>query len=239
MLSALVMCAIGAGSASATTLHVCTAEKLNEETTPKFEDSACRKPNETSGTFHLTRLKVGVAIPNMVNATTNHTFAGTIGGMKFAIVCTGLTGTGSYTNFEKGGVMGVEASALKFEYTKCKVEEPAGIGCAVPEAISTKPLKAATQPMTEAEATKVRIEPASGETFMAVTLSSCTVPALNGEKIVKGFAEGVVPEGEGSALEFSTKSGSGLTLAGSAATYTGKTASFKEGTTEPLVVAKP
>jgi hypothetical protein len=240
MLSALVMCAVGAGSASATTLHVCTAEKLNEETTPKFEDSACRKPNEGSGTFHLTRLNVGVAIPTMVNATTNHTFAGTIAGVKFAIVCEGLTGTGSYTNnIDKNGVMRVEASALKFEYTKCKVEEPAGKGCVVPEAISTKTLKAATQPMTEAEATKVRVEPETGETFMAVTVKSCTVSALNGEKIVKGFAEGVVPEEERGALEFSTKSGSGLTLEGSAATYTGKVASVKEETTEPLVIAKP
>ncbi|HEY2053670.1 MAG TPA: hypothetical protein VGH14_07020 [Solirubrobacterales bacterium] len=239
VLAALVLCAVGAGSASATTLHVCTAEKLSEPTTPKFEDSECRKPNETSGTFHLTRLKVGEATKVMVNATASHTFATTISGMKFAFVCEGLTGTGSYTNVENGGVMRVQGSSLHFEYTKCKVEEPAGKGCVLPEAISTKELKSATQPMTEAEATKVRFEPESGETFMAVAVKSCTVTALNGEKVVKGFAQGVVPEGNEGALEFSGSSGSGLTVEGAAATYTGKTGTFMEGTNEPLVFGRP
>jgi hypothetical protein len=239
VLAALILCAIGGGSASATTLHVCTAEKLTEPTTPKFEDSECRKPNESSGTFHLTRLKVGVATKVMVNATASHTFSTTISGVKFAFVCEGLTGSGSYTNIEKGGAMGVEGSGLQIEYTKCKVEEPVGKGCVIPEAISTKALKSATQPMTEAEATKVRFEPESGETFMPVTVKSCTLAALNGEKEVKGFAQAVVPEGNEGSLEFSGSSGSGLTLSGGALSYTGKTGTFMEGTSEPLVVGRP
>lgn len=239
VLSALILCAIGAGSASATTLHVCTAEKLTEPTTPKFEDSECRKPNESSGTFHLTRLKVGVPTKVMVNANASHTFAATIAGIKFALVCEGLTGSGSYTNIEIGGVMAFEGSSLQIEYTKCKVEEPAGKGCVVPEAISTKALKTTSQPMTEAETTKVRLEPESGETLMTVSVKGCTATVLNGEKAVKGFAQGVVPEGNEGVLEFSGSSGSVLTVGGSAATYTGKTGTFMEGTSEPLVFGRP
>lgn len=233
-LAALILCAVGAGSASATTLHVCTAEHLTEPTRPKFEDSACTKSNESKGTFHLTRLKAGEPTKVMVNATGSHTFATTISGFKFAFVCEGMTGSGSYTNVVEEGVMRVKGT-VHFEYTKCKVEEPAGKGCVLPEAISTKELKSASQPMTEAEATKVRFEPESGETFMTVTVKSCTQTALNGEKVVKGFAQGVVPEGNEGALEFSGSSGSGLTVEGAAATYTGKTGTFMEGTTEPLV----
>jgi hypothetical protein len=239
MLSALVMCAVGTGSASATTLHVCTAEKLTEPTTPKFEDSECRKPNETSGKFHLTRLKVGVSTKVMLNLTTNHTFSGTIAGVKFAIVCTGMTGTGSETNIEVGAVMGIEESGFEIEYRQCKVEEPAGNGCVLPEVISTNVLKGATQPMTEAETTKVRLEPASGETVMTVPVKGCTATVLNGEKAIKGFVQGVVPEGSEGVVEFSTSSGSGLTLAGSPATYTGKTGEFMEGTGEPVITGKP
>jgi hypothetical protein len=239
VLSALVLCAIGAGSASATTWHVCTAEHLTEQTTPKFEDSECRKPNESSGTFHLTRLKVGEATKVMVTSASSQTFSTTIGGVKFAYVCEALTGSGSYTNVEKGGVMAIEGSVTQVEYTKCKVEEPAGKGCTVPETLSTKGLKAASQPMTEAEATKVRLEPESGEAFMTFTVKGCTVTALNGEKVVKGFAQAVVPESNEGLLEFSGSSGSTLTLGAGAIAYTGKTGTFMEGTNEPMVLGRP
>src|SRR5262249_27545076 len=154
-------------------------------------------------------------------------------------VCEALTGSGSFTNVEKGGVMAVEGSVTQVEYTKCKVEEPVGKGCAVPETISTKALKKASQPMTEAEATQIRIEPESGETFMTVTVKGCTVAALNGEKVVKGFAQAVVPEGNEGVLEFSGSSGSALTVSGGTLTYTGKNGVFMEGTNEPMVLGRP
>ncbi|HEX4306891.1 MAG TPA: hypothetical protein VHZ54_12710 [Solirubrobacterales bacterium] len=234
VLAAFVLCAIGAGSASATTTHVCTAEHLGEPTTPKFEDSSCTKSNETKGTFHLTQLKPGVPTNVVQNSKSSQTFSATIGGVKFSFVCEVLTSKGSFTNVE-GPPMKTVGTFSPAEFTKCKVEEPAGKGCVVPETISTKALKAASQPMTEAEATKVRIEPESGETFMAFTVSGCTITALNGEKVVKGFAQAVVPEGNESTLEFSGSSGSSLSVGGASITYTGKIGTFMEGTTEPMV----
>jgi hypothetical protein len=239
VLAAFVLCAIGAGSASATTWHVCTQEHLTEPTTPRFEDSSCTKPNESKGTFHLTRLKVGEPTKIMSTSAASLTFSTTFGGVKFAFVCEAATSSGSYTNVEKGGVMAIEGSLTQTEYTKCRVEEPAGKGCVVPETLSTKPLVAASQPMTEAETTKVRIEPESGETFMTVTVKSCTATVLNGEKVVKGFAQAVVPEGSPNLLEFSGSSGSGLTVSGGSLTYTGKFGNFMEGTNEPLVLGVP
>jgi hypothetical protein len=175
----------------------------------------------------------------MSTSAASQTFFTTIGGVKFAYVCEALTGSGSFTNVEKGAVMAVEGSLTQIEYTKCKVEEPAGKGCSVPETISTKALKTASQPMTEAEATKVRLEPESGETLMSVTVKGCTITPLNGEKVVKGFVQGVVPETNGGLLEFNATSGSVLTLGGGTLTYTGKIGNFMEGTNEPMVLGRP
>lgn len=237
-LCALFMCAIGTGSASATTTHVCTAEHLGEPTTPKYEDSSCTKSNEAKGTFHLTQLKAGVPTNVVQNSKSSQTFSVVIAGVKFSFVCEVLTSKGSFTNVE-GPPMRTVGTFSPAEYNKCKVEEPAGKGCVVPETISTKALVAASQPMTEAEATKVRIEPESGETFMAFTVNSCSITALNGEKVVKGFAQAVVPEGNESTLEFSGSSGSSLSLSGASITYNGKIGTFMEGTTEPLVWRAP
>jgi hypothetical protein len=234
VLCALAMCAFGAGSASATTTHVCTAEHLGEPTTPKYEDSSCTKSNETKGTFHLTQLKPGVPTKVVVNSKSSQTFSVTIGGVKLSFVCEVLTSSGSITNIE-GPPMRTVGSFTPAEYNKCKVEEPAGKGCTVPETISSKALKAASQPMTEAETTKVRIEPEEGETFMAFTVKGCSITGLNGEKVVKGFAQAVVPEGNEGTLEFSGSSGSALTVGGSSIVYTGKLGTFMEGTTEPMV----
>lgn len=238
VLSALVLCAIGAGSASATTWHVCTTEHLTEQTTPRFEDSECTKSNESKGTFHLTQLKPGVPTKVVQRSKSSQTFSVAIGGIKFAYVCEVLASSGSFTNVE-GPPMRIVGSLTQTEYTKCKVEEPVGGGCTVPETISTKALKAASQPMTEAETTKVRVEPESGETFMAFTVKGCSMTALNGEKVVKGFAQAVVPEGNEGTLEFSGSSGSGLTLSGGSILYTGKIGTFMEGTNEPMVVRAP
>ncbi len=238
VLCALAMCAIGVGSASATTWHVCTTEHLTEPTTPRFEDSECTKSNESKGTFHLTQLKAGVPTNVVQRSKSSQTFSVTIGGVKFAYVCEVLSSSGSFTNVE-GPPMKIVGSLTQSEYTKCKVEEPVGGGCTLPETISTKALKAASQPMTEAETTKVRIEPESGETFMAFTVKGCTNTALNGEKVVKGFAQAVVPEANEGTLEFSGSSGSGLTVGGASIVYTGKIGTFMEGTNEPMVVRAP
>jgi hypothetical protein len=238
VLAALVLCAIGAGSASATTTHVCTSEHLGEPTTPKYEDSSCTKSNEAKGTFHLTQLKPGVPTNVVENSKSSQTFSITIAETKFSFVCEVLTSRGSFTDVE-GPPMRTEGKFGQTEYNKCKVEEPVGKGCTVPETISPKALKAASQPMTEAEATKVRFEPVEGETFMALTVKGCSITALNGEKTVKGFAQAVVPEGEEGTLEFSGSSGSSLTVSGATLLYTGKIGTFMEGTSEPMVYRAP
>jgi hypothetical protein len=238
VLAALVLCAFGAGSASATTTHVCTAEHLGEPTTPKYEDSSCTKSNETKGTFHLTELKPGVPTNVVQNSKSSQTFSVVIAGVKFAFVCEVLSSSGSFTNVA-GPPMRTVGSFTHVEYTKCKVEEPVGKGCSVPETISTKAVKAASQPMTEAETTKVRIEPEEGETFMAFTVKGCSITALNGEKVVKGFAQAVVPEGNEGTLEFSGSSGSSLKVGEGSITYTGKIGTFMEGTNEPMVWRAP
>src|SRR5271156_3915621 len=123
VLSALVLCAVGAGSASATTLHVCTSEHLTEPTTPKFENSECTKSNESKGTFHLTQLKPGVPTKVVQRSKSSQTFSVSIGGVKFAYVCEVLASSGSLTNIEGPPMRTVERDN-QTEYNNSKVEEP-------------------------------------------------------------------------------------------------------------------
>lgn len=220
VLSACAMCALGASSASALTWHECM-EKVGTPEGNGYTNAECSETaSSPGGKFHWVPIEEPMTA--RPTSTGNFNLTATVGGVKFKIVCTGLTGTASAKNEEVGGVMGVSGTGVA-EYSGCTVTEPSGKGCTVANPIKTVELAFTTKEMSFV------YNPKSGETFTTIVVSGCSVTALNGEKLVKGTAVASVEApstgtnmGTGPTTQtFSTTSGSTLTFGGQSATLTG------------------
>lgn len=217
--------AIGAGSASATWTETCTDKSVKEFTFTWFTDATCSTKFITGPYHRLTNKPLGsIWTHNLILPFDEHQVSATIGGVKFTASCKELSNTsGVAENVEELGVEKVKGKEMVMVYSECSVKAPAEKGCKVAEPITTTKLKTtAAQP----EATqKVWFEPESSTKIATLSITSCSIGALNGSKELTGTIVGVVPsaETEQSTIEFTTTSGSSLKLAGQTATYTGET----------------
>lgn len=198
-------------SASAVTVHEC---KEATGTGVRYTDSTCATESGT-GKFQTVPIPVGTPTGLTFTATSNIVLAATIAGVKFEITCTGGSGSGTATNTEAAGAMKVVGSEGHISFEGCSVTAPAGKGCTVPSTLTTNTVKSETTEMKDV------ITPETGTTFITITVSGCTVTALNGSKTVTGSASGI--NNTGTTTEFTTTSGSALTFGGQAATIIGKT----------------
>jgi hypothetical protein len=220
----LYLGAIGAGPASATWTESCTNTKVTEFTQTWYTDAQCQNKNVLGKYHRLVRKPLGsIWTHSLIIPFAEHQVSATISGVKLTVGCEEQTNTsGVAENFEELGIEKVRGKEMVNVYSECKVKAPAEKGCKVAEPITTTKLKTlAAQP----EATqKVWLEPESGTKIATLSISSCSIGALNGERELTGTMVGVVPatETEQSQVEFTTSSGSSLKLAGQSATYTGE-----------------
>lgn len=235
---ALYFTALGASPAFAVKTELCTNIAKGQPTFVWHANYGCKEPPGIIENYHrvitggswLTRLLWGEGESEFLSAGT---FSATIAGTKLTVACSKLTNSsGVAENVEELGVEKVKGKEMVMVYSQCKVTAPAEKGCKVAEPITTAKLK--TTAAEEAGTTKEWLEPESGTRIATLSISGCSISALNGEKELTGTMVGVVPsaETEQCLLEFTTTSGSSLKLAGSSATYTGSTEAEAEATVE-------
>jgi hypothetical protein len=106
----------------------------------------------------------------------------TIAGVKTAIECTTVGGSGTVENSESGEESWVSGSAI-IEYSGCTVTEPAGKGCVIKGGeFKTKELTATTK----GQGMGLKFAPTTGTTFAEITIEKCSIAALNGTFAVTG-----------------------------------------------------
>jgi hypothetical protein len=132
LLCALALSAFAASSASAAAGRA--FECVSGKGTLRGEH--CLTTGTASATFGHVEIKNGVATEitgtnaksaSETTASSPTTLAGTIAGVKTAVVCTGVAASGTLTNATTGVSTFLETTA-----TGCTVEEPAGKGCVIP-----------------------------------------------------------------------------------------------------------
>lgn len=153
-----VLCALSfsaiASSASAatsgTTAFTCAANSVAGA--QKFSDAHCLTAASGNGGFKH------VGFPNSTSVTSTNTntassttaaapstFKGTITGIKTAITCTAVSGSGAVENMIQGEVHTALLLGLELTFTGCTVPEPAGRECVVKGGeIKTKSLSGTT-----------------------------------------------------------------------------------------------
>ncbi len=224
---AICLC-IGAGSASAFGMELCTKKAEGTPTAGKFEDAECTKTNEKGEWQRVTPHESLAMKASVVGASQ---FTSTVGtnNVPVAFECSSFSNMGGLgENVEAGEVKTVKGKGRFFLYGGCTVSKPTSCNI-VGGSFETEGLKLLAY--SEAGATKVSFAPEIGTTIAEVEISGC---AISGAYPLKGTLVGTVPGGEESLVKFTTGSGSSLTFGGHAATYVATTKSVKEGTTEPI-----
>jgi hypothetical protein len=201
---ALCLAAFGAANASAANVELHTCEHLVGTGGIKYDASDCVNQG---GTEQWTFKKITAKTTTEVTAGSESTLAATVGGIKFKIACTGITGMGDAENSGEK----IVGSAITVNYTGCSVTEPAGKGCTVSSTLSTETLKSESKEMT------IKYEPV-GSKFITIAVSGCSSAVLNGNKEVTGSAVAEVPS-PGKVQSFTATSGSALKYAGQTATF--------------------
>jgi hypothetical protein len=212
LLSAICLCAFGASSASATTIHQCEATK--GKGTTRFSDSGCTTKS-AAGAFETVPIEglqkvVPTLTPTTGTSETHAVISGNFASIKYAITCTGLSSANSVAeNIEVGGKMGAKGTG-KLEFTGCSISLPElpGSGCTVPATIATEEMALTTEDMTvEPKLMTVIFTPVNKENKIATfSMSGCTGSAafLNGAKTLKGFVRGFVEEALPTSIMFET-----------------------------------
>lgn len=203
---ALAAFAFAAG-ASGQNFETCVTQgTIGSTAKHKYSDGLCNTQDDAGGMFR--RFVYNGAVKDTSGAAAN-TLSSTISGVSFKVTCTGLSGSGTVAN--SGGEATFSEQLIAFE--GCSVTLPAGKGCSVPATIETVKLKASSP----AESWKTTYTPESGEKIMTISISGCSISALNGEKSVTGSAASST-EAEAYTQEFSATTGSALKLSGQTAT---------------------
>jgi hypothetical protein len=214
-MAALASCGlatVGTTSASAWTWHECIIIGIGTGT--KYSDDHCENVN-TSGFWETMEFPANTPIPVVPTATANFTLKSTIAGVSFEITCTKLEGPGAEgTNEEVGGEKIVHGTGGKWKLSGCSVTAPVGKGCTVPSTLETGTLTSTTNSVGS-----TKFKPASGETFVTISISGCSVAALNGSRALKGTATS--SRVTSARQEFTSSSGSSLTFGGQSAVLTG------------------
>ena len=244
LLCALCFCALGAASASATTLHVCSAFENGVTTTAQRYTTSHCEPGTTSVTGAFGTKPIP-AVNTKVTTTATKPFKlrGTVAGVAVTLECKKLESPGATaTNEEVEGKMRAKGVG-KLVYTECIVVAPAEKKCVVKEGkVSTKNIESLSEDI--GEVMRVKYTPTEAGIFAEITIEKCTVLALNGTFPVKGADIGFPVQSEGMATssvvftEASSKEG-GLTFAGNPAFLEGEGHAVMEGTDETLAYETP
>ena len=208
-ISIVGVCAFGASNSSAIWVHECI--KGEGIGTGTVYEAGCKKAKVLGGweTVPITSVK-----PAVTKWTAPWWLRWLIGGVKVKVECKSLTGEGNTENVEVGGVHKVLGSEIKLALTECAVTEPAEKGCKA-EPISTSVLKSETSGL------KSIYSPVSGSKIGAVTISGCSISALNGSKEITGNVIGINEEATPETTEVTEATKSELKIGGVAATIFG------------------
>jgi hypothetical protein len=136
----------------------------------------CLTTGTASATFGHVEIKNGTATEitatnaksaSETTASSPATLSGTIAGVKTAIVCTGVSGSGTLTNASTG----VSGSGV-IKYSGCTVSEPAGKGCeVVGGTIETSTLSATTVGRTNNN--ELEFKAPTGGNFATINIKGC------------------------------------------------------------------
>jgi hypothetical protein len=192
LLSALLVCAFAAQSASAVAAKNTTAVTCVEGGAKDFSDAHCDNAvTAGTGKFGHVAIENGKATTiSVTNAkTANSTteaaptvLKGTVFGVKNEITCKTVTGEGTLTNEEVGKEHKVKGTVTA-NFTSCTVNKPA-IGCKVKEPITVKSntegveeLQGAKEKEKGEKGTEMGLEfkPTSGEVFNEVVIEGCFI----------------------------------------------------------------
>lgn len=188
LLSALLVCAFAAQSASAaaavnTTAVTCV--KVIEPKTGDFDDAHCDVLNkDKKGEYKHDPIAVGtkttVSVTNAGTANATKEAAptilkGTVFGVKNEITCKTVSGEGELTNEEPSAKVHKFTGTVTAKFTSCTVNKPA-IGCKVKEPISvTSKVEGVEGLGPEKNTMGQEFKPAAGETFSELTLEGCFI----------------------------------------------------------------
>jgi hypothetical protein len=197
VLLTLALSALAASGASAaekgTTAFTC-APVTGQANTVGFSDEHCLN---AATNFSVTREHKTITSKTTITATNEKTasettarrpsiLTGKPGGVKAQVTCAEVHGEGFLENKETaGGEMYLHATGTgvetenkgKLHYTGCKVTEPAGKGCVIPnETITTNELTGTT----EGTGDEIKIVPVkAGGNFAEIKIEGCSVGGLN------------------------------------------------------------
>jgi hypothetical protein len=147
----------------------------------------------------------------------NAKLEGTLAGLEIEILCSQENGSGYVENSE---ALGMGHSLGELHYLSCSIKKPAGQGCLVSNSLIL--VKEVLNLLLLHEGSGfylVDFSPESGTTFTSITIDGCTNTSLNNTFKVNGTARGLV-NNSNSSVNFSSTTGSKLTLGGNPATYT-------------------
>lgn len=154
-----------------------------------FKDAHCLQEEVTDpGYTHVPYTKKTAAVfpnSNVAQSTTASQPAilkSTVAGVKTAIECTTVGGSGTIENVASGEESWVSGTAT-VEYSGCTVTEPAGKGCVVKGGkFITNELTATTK----GQGMGISIAPTTGTTISEITIEKCSIGALNSTFAVTG-----------------------------------------------------
>jgi hypothetical protein len=242
LLCAFAFCAFSAPSAFAAGTTVFECKSTTEGAT--FTDAHCDVPKEPAGGAGFIHKEVAPGTVTEIESNNEKTASATTAstpailesealGVKVKIECKKTATTGTLTN-NAGPPMNASGSAT-VKYTECKELLQ---GCTVAEPITVN-AKAETK-IIAAEEMGVEFKPATGTTFVTITLSNCSNFLVNGSHEVTGTAIGTpggTPNGRGATLTF-TKAMTEKTLkfAGNPAPFSSVETVKMKGTTTALAL---
>lgn len=172
---AVLSASAATGASASTTAYTCASTASGAQ----FSDAHCLTKSSGVGYKHvvITGLSGFSATDlNTSGETTAGTpvrIKGTVSGVETEISCTATSGSGLIGNSEKSGEMIVHMTG-SLTYSFCSVNKPAGKSCKAPVSI-TLPFTATT----EGQGAALKFTPVEGTEFVGITISGCTVAALN------------------------------------------------------------
>lgn len=223
LLCALGLCAFGASSASATTLYVCQEVTKG---TGSWEDSKCEK-SKAGGNFGTVAAPENTTteVAGATTGTLSIEIAALTGGAA-SILCNKQSLSGKATNQTVGGVMQSVGTATFLELSECSMPTPPGQECKVKQPIKSKELTSTTFMKTESE-TRVKFSPASGTTFMELTVEGCK--SLSDMTLVVSGSLVGIPSGSSMVFTKESSMEGPLVVGGQAFTLSGSLAMTAKG----------
>jgi hypothetical protein len=200
--------AIMAIGAAATPFHVlrCVPYPLGN-----YKDPECREP-VLDGQYKRVAITEGTSFPLSGVQATDYVLKSTVLGLGVTVTCKKAATSGTMENPEGGGSTVFEGVVTAF--SECTIG--AGSGCQVKGgSVTTNNLAGSV-----VSGPAIELVPESGEVIAGITVEKCTLSGLNKTYKLTGSLVAAV-NNSASSIEFTTTSGSSLTLDGASATLTG------------------